>query len=57
MERTKQGKMSKYINIVTWNVLSLNCDVENDMKKIGVAVATQQPDVWYRHIPNVTYSL
>ena len=22
-----------------------------------VAIATQQPDVWYRHIPNAMYSL
>ena len=22
-----------------------------------VAIAIQQPDVWYRHIPNVMYSL
>ena len=22
-----------------------------------VAIATQQPDVWYRHTPNVMYSL
>ena len=24
---------------------------------IRLAIATQQPDVWYRHIPNAMYSL
>ena len=28
-----------------------------DMCGCCVAIATQQPDVWYRHIPNAMYSL
>ena len=28
-----------------------------DTSRCCVAIATQQPDVWYRHIPNMTYIL
>ena len=33
------------------------CPVYADTSGCCVAVATQQPDVLYRHIPNTTYSL
>ena len=58
----QEGSYAVCCNLVC---LDTSCCYEGDRRSsftlitsgCCVAIATQQPDVWYRHIPNAMYSL